>query len=52
LGDLAEDTGNGVRIYAGNDWGSSDLDPSSSTWMGNPPSYRAQLATFFELDLK
>jgi hypothetical protein len=42
LGDLAEDTGNGVRIYAGSVWGSSDLDRS----------YRAQLATFFELDLK
>ena len=38
----AEDTGNGVRIYAGSSWGNSNLDPS----------YRAQLPSFFVLDLK
>ena len=39
----AEDTGNGVRIYAGSDWG----DPSV-----HDPAYQAQLPTFFVLDLK
>lgn len=38
----AEDTGNGVRIYAASDWGSSNL----------PASYWAQLPSFFVLDLK
>jgi hypothetical protein len=38
----AEDTGSGVRIYAGSDWGNTHLDPA----------YRAQLPSFFVLDLK
>jgi hypothetical protein len=39
----AEDTDNGVRIYAGSDWG----DPAI-----HDPAYQAQLPTFFVVDLK
>ncbi|MBV9608588.1 MAG: hypothetical protein JO187_03430, partial [Acidobacteria bacterium] len=38
----AEDTGSSVRIYAGSSWGNSS----------KPADYRAQLPSFFVLDLK